>query len=65
MELLGLTGTLRGVLLIQSSMPVAVFSYLFAARYQRHPEDAAGAILVSTLVSFATLPGLLIFALRG
>jgi predicted permease len=64
-EWLDLDGTLRGTLLIQSSMPVAVFSYLFAARYDRHPEDAAGAILVSTLVSFATLPALLLFALAG
>lgn len=63
--LLDLGGTLRGVLIIQSSMPVAVFSYLFAARYERHPEDAAGAILVSTVASFLTLPALLLFALRG
>lgn len=63
--LLDLDGTLRGVLLIQSSMPVAVFSYLFAARYERHPEDAAGAILVSTVASFLTLPALLLFALGG
>lgn len=62
---LGLEGTQRGVLLIQSSMPVAVFSYLFAARYERHPEDAAGAILISTVASFLTLPALLLFALRG
>jgi malate permease and related proteins len=61
-EALGLTGALRGALLIQSSMPVAVFSYLFAARYERHPEDAAGAILVSTVVSFITMPALILFA---
>jgi predicted permease len=64
-HLLGLTGVLRGTLLIQSSMPVAVFSYLFAARYDRHPEDAAGAILVSTALSFLTLPALVLFALSG
>ena len=64
-EALGLEGTLRGTILIQSSMPVAVFSYLFAARYDRHPEDAAGAILLSTVISFITLPALVIFALRG
>jgi predicted permease len=62
---LDLEGTQRGVLLIQSSMPVAVFSYLFAARYERHPEDAAGAILISTIASFLTLPALLLFALNG
>jgi hypothetical protein len=63
--LLGLSGPLRGVLIIESAMPVAVFSYLLAARYDRHPEDAAGAILISTLVSLLTLPALLLFALSG
>lgn len=64
-EWLGLTGTMRGVLLIQASMPVAVFSYLFAARYDRHPQDAAGATLLSTVASFLTLPALLLLALNG
>lgn len=59
----GLTGTERGVVLVQSAMPVAVFNYLLAARYDRHPEDIAGAIVISTLVAFAALPALLLFAL--
>ena len=59
----GLEGTERGVVLIESAMPVAVFNYLLAARYDRHPEEIAGAIVISTLVSFATLPLLLLVAL--
>lgn len=59
----GLTGTVRGVVIIESAMPVAVFCYLLAARYDRHPEDVAGAIVISTAVSFLTLPALLLFAL--
>ena len=59
----GLTGTVRGVVIIESAMPVAVFCYLLAARYDRHPEDVAGAIVISTVVSFLTLPALLLFAL--
>ena len=59
----GLTGMERGVVLVQSAMPVAVFNYLLAARYDRHPEDIAGAIVISTLVAFAALPALLLFAL--
>ncbi len=59
----GLTGVERGVVLVQSAMPVAVFNYLLAARYDRHPEDIAGAIVISTLVAFALLPVLLLFAL--
>ena len=59
----GLEGTERGVVLIESAMPVAVFNYLLAARYDRHPEEIAGAIVFSTLLSFATLPLLLLVAL--
>jgi hypothetical protein len=59
----GLTGVERGVVLVQSAMPVAVFNYLLAARYERHPEDIAGAIVISTLVAFAGLPALLLLAL--
>jgi len=62
---LGLEGTARGVVIIESAMPVAVFNYLLAARYDRHPDDVAGAILLSTLLSFATLPLLLLVALPG
>jgi predicted permease len=59
----GLTGVERGVVLVQSAMPVAVFNYLLAARYDRHPEDIAGAIVLSTLAAFAGLPLLLLMAL--
>lgn len=59
----GLEGAVRGVILVESAMPVAVFCYLLAARYDRHPEEVAGAIVISTLVSFATLPALLLLAL--
>ncbi len=62
-ELWGLEGTMRGVIIIESSMPLAVFNFLLAARYDRHPEDIAGAILISTLISFATMPLLILFAL--
>ena len=59
----GLEGIERGVVLVQSAMPVAVFNYLLAARYDRHPEDIAGAIVISTVIAFAALPALLLFAL--
>ncbi len=62
-QIFSLTGVERGVVLVQSAMPVAVFNYLLAARYDRHPEDIAGAIVISTLVAFAALPALLLFAL--
>ncbi len=47
------------VVIVQSAMPVAVSSYLFAQMYRRAPEEVAGMVLVSTVLSFATLPFLL------
>lgn len=53
----------QGVLAIQCSMPVAVFNYLFAQLYRREPEEVAGAVVISTLISFVTLPLLLYYIL--
>lgn len=61
--LLGLEEPARGVLIIQASMPAAVFNYLFAQRYGRSPEEVAGIVVLSTALSFATLPLLLWFVL--
>lgn len=60
---LGLEGAARGVLILESTMPVAVLNYLFAARYDRSPEEIAGLVLVSTAISFVTLPALLLIVL--
>lgn len=62
-EAMGFTGALRGVLIIQCAMPAAVFNYLFAQSHGRHPEETASVIVLSTLVSFLTLPLLLRFVL--
>ena len=62
-HLLGLTGIAHGVLVLQGGMPTAVFSYLLSARYARDPEDVAGIVLVSTLVSAASLPFLISYVL--
>jgi predicted permease len=64
-EIFGLTGAMRGVVIIESAMPLAVFNYLLAARYDRHPDDIAGAILISTVIAFLTMPLLILFALDG
>jgi len=58
-ELLGLEGVARAVVLIQSSMPVAVFNYLFAVRYKREPDAVAGLVVTSTFMSFISLPVML------
>jgi len=60
---LGLSGVAQGVLVLQGAMPAAVFSYLFAARYERDADDIAGIVLVSTLLGAVTLPLLVSYAL--
>lgn len=60
---LGLRGVAQGVLVLQGAMPAAVFSYLFAARYERDADDIAGIVLVSTLLGALALPFLVSYAL--
>lgn len=62
-ELFDLTGVARAVIILQSAMPVAVSNYLFAQLYKREPEEVAGMVLISTTISFATLPLLLLLVL--
>lgn len=53
---LGLEGAARGVLVLQCAMPVAVFAYLMAQRYDRSPRHIAALVLVSTLTALLSLP---------
>ncbi len=56
---LGLTGEAKGVVVVESAMPVAVFNYLFARLYGEAPEEVAGLVLGSTVLSAAVLPGVI------
>ena len=60
---LDLEGVARGVVIIQSAMPTAVFTYLFASRAGSRPEEVGSIVVVSTILSFASLPLLLAFVL--
>ena len=62
-DLFDLTGAARAIVIIQSAMPVAVSSYLFAEKFNRQPAEVAGMVVVSTAVSFVTLPFLLLLVL--
>lgn len=62
---LDLQGPVRGVVLIQSSMPTAVFSYLFALRYGGRHEEVGAMVVISTLTAFFLLPFLMGFVLTG
>lgn len=62
-EAFGFEGAARGVLILECAMPVAVFNFLFAERYNNQPEEVAGMVVISTLLSFASLPFLLAFVM--
>ena len=55
-HLSGLDPLLAGVISLQLSMPCAVASYMFAARYSDRGNDSAGAVLISTVLFVAAAP---------
>ena len=61
-----LSGFAAGVLLIQSSMPSAVLTYLFGSMYSQKKvvDSIVGVIVVSTLMSFITIPIIVFIALK-
>ena len=61
-----LSGFAAGVLLIQCSMPSAVLNYLVASIYspKKIVDSVASTIVVSTLISFITVPIIVYFALK-
>lgn len=61
--ILGVEDVSRSVVLLQSAMPVAVFNYLLALRYDRNPQEIAAMVVISTLLAFVTLPFLLMLIL--
>ena len=62
----GLNGFAAGVLLIQCSMPSAVLNYLVATIYspKKIVDSIASTIVVSTLMSFITVPIVVFIALK-
>lgn len=62
-EVFDLGGAARAIVIIQSAMPVAVSSYMFAEKFNRRPEEVAGMVVTSTAISFVTLPFLLLLVL--
>ena len=65
-KFMNLTGYAAGVLLIQCSMPSAVLTYLVGSMYssKKVVDSIASMIVVSTLISFATIPVVVFFALK-
>ena len=61
-----LEGFAAGVLLIQCSMPSAILNYLVGSIYspKKIVDNVASMIVVSTLMSFVTIPLVVFFALK-
>ena len=61
-----LTGFSAGVLLIQSSMPSAVLTYLVGSMYsdKKVVDSVASMIVTSTLMSIVTVPVVVYYSLK-
>jgi predicted permease len=55
-QLLGLQGVARGVLIIETVVPVAVFNYLLTVRHGRDSSEVSGMILVTHIAAVFYLP---------
>jgi len=65
-KIFNLTGFAAGVLLIQSSMPSAILTYLIASMYspKKIVDSISSMIVVSTLMSLITVPIIVFIALK-
>ena len=61
-----LTGYAAGIILIQSSMPSAVLTYLVGSMYspKKVVDEIASMIVVTTILSFITIPLVVFFSLK-
>ena len=65
-KIFNLTGFAAGVLLIQSSMPSAILTYLIASMYSPKEivDNISSMIVVSTLMSLITIPIIVFISLK-
>lgn len=59
----GLSGIVAGIVFLMAVMPSAIVTYVFAERYDQSPAQVAGAVVMSTLLTFLVLPLLVWIAL--
>lgn len=57
---LNLTGLTQKVLILQTSMPTAVYAAILAAKFQARPDFTSGVVLFTTLASAGTISILLV-----
>ncbi len=58
-ELFGLTGILRAVVILNSAMPAAVNATIIATKYENEAELVSSVVFVTTLASLAVIPFLI------
>jgi hypothetical protein len=65
-KIFNLSGYAAGVLLIQTSMPSAILTYLIASMYspKKIVDNISSMIVVSTLMSLITIPIIVFIALK-
>ena len=65
-KVFNLSGFAAGVLLIQSSMPSAILTYLIASMYspKKVVDNIASTVVVSTVMSIFTVPIIVFIALK-
>ena len=65
-KMFNLTGIEAGVIFIQTSMPSAVLTYLIADIYspKKIVDNIAGVVVLSTFLSFVTIPIVVFLALK-
>ena len=60
---LGLQGAAAAIVILQCSLPVAVYAYLFAQLYNQRATEVAGVVVVATFMSIVSLPLMLVYVL--
>lgn len=57
--LLGLEGVEKAILILYGALPPAMINYVFAERYQQHPDAVAAVVLVGNIAAVLMIPAVL------
>ena len=63
-KLLNIEGLLANVIILQASMPPAIFNFVLAEKYKQNSQAVASIILAGTIISLVTLPLIVAYLLR-
>ncbi|MBT89325.1 MAG: hypothetical protein CMN79_02375 [Spirochaetales bacterium] len=63
-KLLNIDNFLAQVMIVQYSMPAAVFNFILADRYNKSPEKVASIVFASTIISIPVIPIILYYLMQ-